>query len=49
MKRYLVLNDDRTTANGAMIAKPTTIRFKGNPPNLTSGPIGTMPHRRENA
>jgi len=49
MKRNLMLNGDRTTANGAIIAKPTTIRFKGNSPNLTSSLIGTMPHRRENA
>lgn len=29
MKRYLILNGDKTTANGTVVAKSTTIRFQG--------------------
>ncbi len=29
MKRYLILNADKTTASGTVVAKPTTIRFGG--------------------
>jgi len=28
MKRYLILNGDKTTADGTVIAKPSTIRFE---------------------
>ena len=29
MPRYLILNGDKTTANGTVVAKPTTIQFEG--------------------
>ena len=29
MKRYLILSGDKTTANGTVVAKSTTIRFEG--------------------
>lgn len=28
MKRYLILDGDKTTADGTVVAKPTTIRFE---------------------
>ena len=28
MKRYLILNGDKTTADGKVVATPTTIRFE---------------------
>ncbi|WP_179401885.1 PAAR domain-containing protein [Burkholderia guangdongensis] len=29
MQRYLILNGDKTTANGTVIAMPATIQFEG--------------------
>jgi uncharacterized Zn-binding protein involved in type VI secretion len=29
MKRFLILHGDKTTANGTVIANPTTIQFEG--------------------
>ncbi|MGU7779680.1 PAAR domain-containing protein [Burkholderia sp. PU8-34] len=29
MQRYLILSGDKTTANGTVIATPTTIQFEG--------------------
>lgn len=29
MQRYLILNCDKTTANGTLVAIPTTIQFEG--------------------
>jgi len=29
MKRYVILSGDKTTANGTVLAQPTTIQFDG--------------------